>query len=206
MLFANHEYTNETIMFPAGMPAAADARAIGRAAHGLSVVELERKNKNKPWSYVRGARLNRRFLTDTAYELTGPAAGSALLKTAADPAGRGHPGTLGNCSGGTTPWGTILSGEENFNGYFARPGTSAADKRYGLTSKPTARQWELDDPRFDTRNAGYENEANRFGWIVEVDPFDPTSTPKQAHRAGPLQARGRQRDRRRVRPRGGLHG
>ena len=97
----------------------------------------------------------------------------------ADPSGRAIKGTLGNCSGGTTPWGTILSGEENFNGYFVAPGTSAADKRYGLTSKPTARQWELDDPRFDTRNPGYENEANRFGWIVEVDPFDPTSTPKK---------------------------
>ncbi len=178
VLFANHEYTNETIMFPASLPAA-DVRAIGAAAHGLSVVELERRNKNKPWSYVKGARLNRRYLNNTAYELTGPVAGSPLVRTKADPAGRTILGTLGNCAGGTTPWGTILSGEENFNGYFVAPGTSAEDKRYGLTNKPTARQWELDDPRFDTRTAGYENEANRFGWIVEVDPFDPTSTPKK---------------------------
>lgn len=178
VLFTNHEYTNESIMLPAGFDAA-EARAIGRAAHGLTVVELERANKNKPWSYVKGAGLNRRFLTDTTYELDGPAAGSPLLKTAADPSGRAIQGTLGNCSGGTTPWGTILSGEENFNGYFAAPGTSDADKRYGLTSKPTARQWELDDPRFDTRNPGYQNEANRFGWIVEVDPFDPSSTPRK---------------------------
>lgn len=178
VLFANHEYTNETIMFPATM-AAADVRAVGAAAHGLSVVELERKNKNKPWSYVKGAKLNRRYLNSTTYELTGPAAGSALVKTAADPSGRAIKGTLGNCSGGTTPWGTILSGEENFNGYFVSPGTSDSDKRYGLTSSSTARKWELDDPRFDTRNAGYENETNRFGWIVEVDPFDPTSTPKK---------------------------
>ena len=178
VLFTNHEYTNESIMVPAGFDAA-ETRAIGRAAHGLTVVELERKNKNKPWSYVRGAALNRRFLTDTTYELDGPAAGSALLKTTADPSGRAIKGTLGNCSGGTTPWGTILSGEENFNGYFVTPGTSEPDKRYGLTSKPTARQWELDDPRFDTRNPGYENEANRFGWIVEVDPFDPNSTPRK---------------------------
>jgi secreted PhoX family phosphatase len=178
VLFANHEYTNESIMFPATMPAA-DVRAVGQAAHGLTVVELERKNKNKPWSYVKGAGLNRRYLNSTVYELTGPVAGSALVKTAGDPSGRKIKGTLGNCSGGTTPWGTILSGEENFNGYFVSPGTSAEDKRYGLTSKATARQWELDDPRFDTRTAGYENEANRFGWIVEVDPFDPTSTPKK---------------------------
>lgn len=178
VLFTNHEYTNENIMVPAGFDAA-EKRAIGRAAHGLTVVELERKNKNKPWNYVQGAALNRRFLTDTSYELTGPAAGSALVSTIADPAGRTIKGTLGNCSGGTTPWGTILSGEENFNGYFVSAGTSAADKRYGLTSKPTARQWELDDPRFDTRNPGYANEGNRFGWIVEVDPLDPNSTPRK---------------------------
>ncbi|XAS66613.1 PhoX family phosphatase [Micrococcaceae bacterium Sec5.7] len=183
VLFANHEYTNENIMFPASTPAA-DARAIGAAAHGLSVVELERKNKNKPWSYVKGAELNRRFLNKTTYELTGPAAGSALVRTVADPSGRAIKGTLGNCSGGTTPWGTILSGEENFNGYFVSPGTSAGDKRYGLSSSATARKWELDDPRFDTRNAGYENEANRFGWIVEIDPFDPTSTPKKRSALG----------------------
>jgi secreted PhoX family phosphatase len=178
VLFANHEYTNDGIMFPASMPAA-DVRAVGAAAHGLSVVELERQNKNTPWSYVRGAGLNRRYLNSTVYELTGPAAGSPLVKTVDDPTGRTIKGTLGNCSGGTTPWGTVLSGEENFNGYFVSPGTSESDKRYGLTSSATARNWELDDPRFDTRNAGYGNEANRFGWIVEVDPFDPTSTPKK---------------------------
>lgn len=178
VLFSNHEYTNDAIMFPPTMPAD-QMRAVGAAAHGLSVVELERKNKTKPWSYVKGAELNRRFLNSTVYELTGPAAGSALVKTVEDPAGRFIKGTLGNCAGGTTPWGTILSGEENFQGYFVGNGTSAGDKRYGITSKPTARQWELDEPRWDTRNPGYENEANRFGWIVEVDPFDPTSTPKK---------------------------
>jgi secreted PhoX family phosphatase len=178
LLFANHEYTNENIMFPATMPAD-QVRAVGAAAHGLSVVELERRNKNQPWTYVKGAPLNRRFLNNTVYELTGPVAGSALVKTVADPTGRLIKGTLGNCAGGTTPWGTILSGEENFNGYFVAPGTSASDKRYGLTANATARKWELDDPRWDTRNAGYGNETNRFGWIVEVDPFDPTSTPRK---------------------------
>ncbi|WP_082045944.1 PhoX family protein [Arthrobacter sp. L77] len=178
VLFANHEYTNENIMVPPTTPAA-EVRGIGKAAHGLSVVELERKNRNKPWSYVQGAPLNRRYLTTTAYEVTGPAAGSDLLKTKDDPAGRSILGTLGNCAGGTTPWGTILSGEENFNGYFVAAGTSDGDRRYGITSKPTARGWEIDEPRFDTRNAGYENEKHRFGYIVEVDPFDPTSTPRK---------------------------
>ncbi|MEV7606522.1 PhoX family phosphatase [Paenarthrobacter sp. NPDC089322] len=178
VLFANHEYTNEKIMLPKDFDAK-ETRAIGRAGHGLTVVELERKNKNQPWSYVQGAPLNRRFLTDTTYELTGPAAGTNLVKTIDDPEGRWIKGTLGNCAGGTTPWGTILSGEENFNGYFAAPGTSDGDKRYGITPTATARGWELDEPRFDTRNAGYANETNRFGWIVEVDPFNPDSTPKK---------------------------
>ncbi|MHA7272797.1 PhoX family protein [Arthrobacter sp. TMT4-20] len=178
VMFVNHEYTNEPIMVPPSLPAA-EVRGIGRAAHGLTVVELERHNASKAWKYVQGAPLNRRFLLDTPYELTGPAAGSDLVKTIDDPAGRTILGTLGNCAGGTTPWGTILSGEENFNGYFVSPGTSASDRRYGLTASPTARGWEADEPRLDTRNKGYQNEANRFGYIVEVDPFDRTSTPKK---------------------------
>ena len=178
VLFANHEYTNENIMVPPTLPAA-EVRGIGKAGHGLSVVELERRNRNKPWSYVQGAPLNRRFLTTTAYEVTGPAAGSNLLKTIDDPAGRMVLGTLNNCAGGTTPWGTILSGEENFNGYFVSGGTSDEDRRYGISSRPTRRGWEIDEPRFDTRNPGYENEKHRFGYIVEVDPFDPTSTPRK---------------------------
>ncbi|MDR6621971.1 PhoX family protein [Sinomonas atrocyanea] len=181
VLVANHEYTNENIMFPAAQLAgdAARVRAVARAAHGLSVVELTRRDRNSAWTYVQAAPLNRRYLLDTEYELTGPAAGSALLRTAADPAGRTVRGTLGNCAGGTTPWGTVLSGEENFNGYFRTPGTSAADRRYGLSDKATVRGWELDDPRFDARTPGYENEPNRFGWVVEIDPMDPTATPKK---------------------------
>lgn len=178
VMFVNHEYTNENIMFPPTMPVE-EQREIGLAAHGLTVVELQRDNVNKPFSYVKGARLNRRFLNDTPYRLTGPAAGSDLLKTKDDPTGTKVLGTFGNCSGGMTPWGTLLSGEENFHGYFVGEGTSATDKRYGITSKSTVRGWENTDPRFDTRNEGYKNETNRFGWIVEVDPFDPTSTPKK---------------------------
>ncbi|WP_077490512.1 PhoX family protein [Sinomonas mesophila] len=192
VLFANHEYTNENIMF-SDAEIAADperVRAVSRAAHGLSVVELERKNTTEAWSYVKGAPRNRRYLLDTPYEVTGPAAGSDLLKTKDDPTGRRILGTLGNCAGGTTPWGTVLSGEENFQGYFRAPGTSAGDKRYGLKDSATTRKWELDDPRFDTRNPGYENEANRFGWIVEIDPLDPTSTPKKHTMLGRLKHEG----------------
>ena len=200
VLFANHEYTNNGLMFSDAELAAdpARARAVARAAHGLTVVELERKNTSEAWSYVKGAPRNRRFLMDTTYELTGPAAGSDLLKTKDDAAGRWVKGTLGNCSGGVTPWGTILSGEENFNGFFVGRNVNPLDpkavspeqKRYGLTTSATSQKWELDDPRFNGNNAGYENEPNRFGWIVEVDPLDPTSTPKKHTMLGRLKHEG----------------
>ncbi|MFC0673755.1 PhoX family protein [Brachybacterium hainanense] len=178
VMFVNHEYTNENIMLPADIDPA-EAIEIGLAAHGLSVVELEREDQATPYAYVRGAELNRRFLSDTEYALTGPAAGHELLQTVEDPEGRTVLGTFGNCSGGLTPWGTLLSGEENFNGYFRSPGTSEAEARYGLKDEATARGWENAHDRFDTRNPGYENEPNRFGWIVEVDPWDPASTPRK---------------------------
>jgi secreted PhoX family phosphatase len=113
----------------------------------------------------------------TPFTVTGPAAGSALLRTAADPTGRTVLGTLNNCAGGTTPWGTVLSGEENINGYFRTRGTDPADARYGFRDAETARGWEHEDPRFDARTPGYENEPNRFGWIVELDPFAPDEPP-----------------------------
>ena len=182
LLVCNHEYVNPQIMFPAAPASAAEEaerRNIFRTAVGLSVVELERGSRGKPWSYIRGAKLNRRITLDTVFELTGPAAGSELLKTAADPRGRYVSGTLGNCAGGSTPWGTVLSGEENFNGFFRTDGTSAEDKRYGLGNKATAMGWEQEDGRFDARGAATRNEPNRFGYIVEIDPEDPTSRPRK---------------------------
>ncbi|MFC7374811.1 alkaline phosphatase PhoX [Brachybacterium sp. GCM10030267] len=178
VMFVNHEYTNENIMFPADTDQD-DIIEIGMAAHGLTVVELERENAISPYSYVQGAELNRRIHLDDEFALTGPAAGSDLVTTADDPKGRTVLGTLGNCAGGLTPWGTLLSGEENFHGYFRAPGTSEAEQRYGLADRETSRLWEQKYDRFDARNEGYENEPNRFGWIVEVDPFDPESTPRK---------------------------
>ncbi|MDC7122545.1 PhoX family phosphatase [Cellulomonas fimi] len=178
-LVVNHEYTNENIMFPpAATPEELDRqRRVAMASHGLSVVGLYRERKGRPWTYKVGARVNRRITASTPFTFSGPAAGSALLRTVADPAGTTPRGTLNNCAGGTTPWGTVLSGEENVNQYFRTAGTSAADKRYGFADKATTRGWENVDPRFDARNPGYENEPHRFGWIVEVDPEDPTAPP-----------------------------
>ncbi|WP_210604871.1 PhoX family protein [Brevibacterium oceani] len=176
LLFSNQEYTNDAIMYPTDMDPA-DQRAISREAHGLTVAELMRKDEKSAWKVDVNGRRNRRFLIDTEYAFTGPAAGSDLLRTKDYPGGDKVQGTLGNCSGGLTPWGTLVSGEENFNSYFRSPGTSAADKRYGLSNEESANGWESDVDRFDTNNAGYGNETNRFGWIVEVDPWDPNSTP-----------------------------
>jgi secreted PhoX family phosphatase len=176
VLFANHEYVNPGIMFPPDMDQAV-ARAVARQAQGLSVVDLTRSGPEQPWQVNVDGEHNRRFLIETEYEFTGPAAGSSLLQTKDYPEGDRAQGTLGNCSGGLTPWGTLLSGEENFNTYFVSAAASEAEKRYGMLSEPTETGWEQDLERFDTRNEGYENEANRFGWIVEVDPWDPESTP-----------------------------
>src|SRR5699024_12691878 len=76
-----------------------------------------------------------------------------------------------------TAWGTVGCGEENFDSYFNAQGTAAADNRYGLSNEDSANGCENDLDRFDTNAPGYANEANRFGWIVEVDPWDPDSTP-----------------------------
>jgi secreted PhoX family phosphatase len=181
ILCCNHEYTNRAIMFPPSTSPEAEAEVLRTlmAAHGFTVVEVERRAAGRPWRYVRGARLNRRITATTLFKLTGPAAGSDLLATAADPTGRRVHGTFGNCSGGTTPWGTILSGEENFNGYFVADPTAKGSARYGLTNTPSQYGWEKIDARFDATKAGYANEPNRFGYIVEIDPTDPRSTPRK---------------------------
>lgn len=176
VLVANHEYTNEAIMFPPDMDPETRVRSAW-AAHGMSVVELRRRCRGERWTYVPGARLNRRITLDTTFRMDGPAAGSELLRTAEDPRGRRVRGTMNNCSGGTTPWGTVLSGEENFVQYFRAVGTGPREARYGLGGEGDERGWRAVDPRWDASTADYANEPNRFGWIVEVDPTRPHSTP-----------------------------
>ncbi|HEY7721493.1 MAG TPA: PhoX family phosphatase [Pedococcus sp.] len=194
VLVCNNEYTNDELMFRgyAGRESLTPEQLrITMAAHGMSVVEVRRRNGSSPWRYVKGGRLNRRITATTPFRLTGLAAGSALVQTTADPSGRRVLGTFANCAGGTTPWGTVLSGEENFNGYFAA-GQGPADQaaayaRYGLANS-TGRGWERVDPRFDLTQE--PNEANRFGYIVEVDPMDPGSTPVKHTALGRLKHEG----------------
>lgn len=186
LLVVNHEYTNEELMFPglgrqdlkasafAGMTA--ELVDIEMAAHGGSVIEIRRTGGR--WAVVPGSRHARRITAQTPMTLSGPAAGSDRLKTAADPTGRAVRGTINNCAGGTTPWGTWLTCEENINYYFSGalpPGSAEAanHRRLGLPGNLYA--WGRFHGRFDL---GREpNEPNRFGWVVEIDPFDPGSVP-----------------------------
>ena len=185
VLICNHEYTNESLMFRGWVnDAAASVEQLrtSMAAHGLSVVEVSRRNVSQPWKYDPQGRKNRRITAHTPFKVTGPAAGSSYLKTTADPKATKVLGTLNNCSGSVTPWGTILSGEENFNQYFrvtAAPTnaeTAAGYQRYGIATGG-GRDWYRADNRFDT--AVEPNEPHRFGWVVEIDPDDPASTPRK---------------------------
>lgn len=185
VLVANHEYTSEEMMHY-GYDSAAPTRdqvEIGWASHGLSVVVLKEDGNSGDLTPVVGHDLNRRITATSEFVLSGPAAGSDLLKTTADAEGALALGTLNNCAGGVTPWGTVLSGEENFNQYFANAGlvtdptAKARLARYGLTGAASERKWEQYDPRFDVLQE--PNEPNRFGWIVELDPYDPDWTPRK---------------------------
>nr|WP_221380456.1 PhoX family phosphatase [Actinoplanes polyasparticus] len=192
LLVVNHEYTNEELMFPGFTSLDAltvEQIKVAMAAHGLSVVEIERAGRTGQWTPVRSKRLpyNKRITAlETVFKLTGPVVGTSAVKTAADPRGQWVIGTLNNCAGGVTPWGTVLSGEENFNQYFVGGDAVAeADKpklnRYGITTTARypsgSRKWDRAQERFDL--AKHPNEANRFGWIVEVDPFDPDAPPRK---------------------------
>ncbi len=178
LLVANHEYTDEVLMFR-GYDEANPTREqveTAWAAHGLSAVVVEGNERTGALTAVPRHHLNRRVTVTTEFTLTGPVAGSDLVKTSADPTGTKVRGTLNNCSGGTTPWGTTLHGEENFNQYFAHS-SRATDKRYGIGTGASERQWEKYDKRFDV--AQEPNEVHRFGYVVEFDPYDPTSTPRK---------------------------
>jgi len=175
LLVVNHEYTDDGLLHPGGMAHWSAAKvAKAQAAHGLSVAEVRRDGAGR-WQLVRPSPFARRITATTPLNLSGPAAGHPLLRTAADPAGRQVLGTLANCGSGLTPWGTVLVAEENWAWYFAAGGApSAAQRRWGIGETSWLR-WEVHDDRFDLRR--HPNEAHRFGWLVEVDPFDPHSVP-----------------------------
>jgi secreted PhoX family phosphatase len=184
LLVVNHEYINPEYFYAPGTddndwlaPFTFDKAKKGQAAHGVGVYHVRRAADGR-WTHVKNSPYNRRITGYTPMAIGGPAAGHALLQTAADATGTTVLGTLNNCANGRTPWGTYLTCEENFNGYFGWNGTrtpTALERRYGVTQNGFGYRWHTADPRFDV-NAN-PNEPNRFGWIVEIDPFAPDSRP-----------------------------
>jgi len=184
LLCVNHEYTDTELMF-GGLPGYSGGGKLSRelteieaAAHGLAILEIRRRDKQ--WEVVRDSRYNRRLHTRSVFEISGPAAGDRRMKTTADPTGRQVFGTLNNCAGGVTPWGTVLSCEENFNKYFRGDAskTTEADAlgRYGVAEGgDLAESWAEHDERFHVEREPHE--SNRFGWVVEYDPYNPLSRP-----------------------------
>jgi len=183
MLFTcNNEYTNRSVIWgnrAEGKFETDDDVVKGKMAHGLSVIEIAQTDGK--WGIVKDSPYNRRVTPDTEMELTGPAAGHDLLKTAADPNGTKSLGTWNNCGNGSTPWGTYLACEENFNGYYSAEDpehvVSPELARYGVSAEDWGYGWATVDERFDVSK--HPNEPNRNGYVVELDPTDPNSTPKK---------------------------
>ena len=191
LLVMNHEYN--TTLAPAYTdyltlfgPTPAPANTLERvnkaiSAWGCSVLHI--KKTAGTWALVMDSVYNRRITAATPMLLTGPAAGDDKLKTSADTTGTEVLGTINNCGNGYTPWGTYLTCEENFNNNFGTTvdptvdGRTVSMKRYGITKNTSGYAWEVQHTRFDYKIE--PNESNRFGWIVEIDPFDPTSKPKK---------------------------
>jgi secreted PhoX family phosphatase len=184
LLCVNFEYTDTHLMFP-GLKEGDVAQVtkaqteIELAAHGHAIVEIARDNATNRWSVVLDSPYNRRITAlATECRMSGPAAGHPRLKTSADPSGRRVVGTLNNCAGGKTPWGTVLIAEENFDQYFAgdveKSPEASNHKRIGIKATSPYAWWRHHD-RFNIDKE--PNEPNRFGWIVEIDPYDPQSVP-----------------------------
>ncbi|WP_449288629.1 PhoX family protein [Marinobacter lacisalsi] len=206
LLVINHEYINPTL-HPNGFNSnKLEDGSIQRSeaevrkeqmAHGVSVIEV--KKSGSQWEIVKDSRYGRRVTAQTPMNLTGPAAGVDLLKTASDITGKRVLGTINNCAMGQTPWGTYLTCEENWKNYFVNrdPDDYSSRREHhrygvaqGLNSKNYA--WDSVDARFNAtpdesqRYLGQVNEPNRFGWVVEFDPFDPESVPKKRTALGRL--------------------
>ena len=184
LLCVNHEMVHSTLMFPGVMEQYDDKRSkemcdLEMVAHGHSIVEVARIDGK--WTVKYDSPYNRRITPlDTAMALTGPAAGHKRMKTRDDPTGRRVLGTFANCAGGETPWGTVMIAEENIQHYFGGSPRGTSEEANHADMKLTNEvyfSWHKHYPRFDL--AAEPHEPNRFGWMVEIDPYDPTSTPKK---------------------------
>jgi hypothetical protein len=188
LLCVNHEYTDDGLLHSDGMKQwSAEKVAKAQAAHGVSIIEIRRERDS--WQLVRSSRYARRITADTPIAISGPAAGNAGMRTANDPLGRFVLGTINNCAMGVTPWGTYLTCEENFNGYFRAPKDATPEhKRYGISQKTAGYRWHEHDERFDLEK--HPSEANRFGWVVEIDPLRPDTMPVKRTALGRMKHEG----------------
>ena len=209
LLVLNHEYINQTFLHPTGPtnkgtgPRPEDEVIREVNAHGVSIIHLKKDSKTQAVEILKNSIFNRRITASTPMTFTGVAAGSTLLSTRFSPSGLKTRGTQNNCGNGYTPWGTYLTAEENFIGYFVRNATDdtlrsaneiVALNRYGLKQGAKSRyQWETatgsleQQDMYDRWNASvivgksasedYRNIPNTFGWIVEIDPFDSRQDP-----------------------------
>jgi uncharacterized protein len=207
----NHEATTDETLSSLFLHATGGTTTLPRPAaeidketaiHGITVVEI--KKTSGQFAYVQDSAFNFRIHQQTAVDIYGPARGNALLVTKYSNLGHATRGTLNNCGTGRTPWGTLVTGEENWAGYFTRSSTddtariSAGDsksvtslKRYGRAAGKASRHgWEtggVDDKyaRWDISLTGaaatddYRNELNGMGYIVEIDPYDKTKTARK---------------------------
>ncbi|MDO6461243.1 PhoX family phosphatase [Granulosicoccaceae sp. 1_MG-2023] len=198
LLCINHEYIDQNALHPTGptRDESSGLRTVAEEirkeiyAHGVTVVRIQKSAGR--WSVVTDDEHNRRITGASECDIAGPLAGHADLITPYSPNGLLARGTLNNCGNGYTPWGTYLTCEENWPGYFCNHGTmSEAQQRIGLSSEPTRYGWEelagdaseTDDefgrfnvtPLGSDATADYRNEANGHGYVVEIDPYDPTS-------------------------------
>ncbi len=201
LIVQNHEYTDDVLLFPDGV-AGWNQEKTNKSlnAHGVGIIEVKQGDDDADcgfglpggstgWHVVRPSRFARRITGQTPIAIGGPAAGDPRLMTSADPTGRLALGTLNNCAMGFTPWGTYLACEENFNGYFRKTGTQTElERRYGITAAGFGYLWHTTDARFSVD--AEPNEPNRFGWVVEIDPFKPDSTPVKRTALGRLKHEG----------------
>jgi secreted PhoX family phosphatase len=206
LIVQNHENINQQYLHPAGPTSVGGVRPEAEAqkeidCHGLSVTEYV-EGAGRAWSYVANSSFNRRITPATPMTFNGPVRGTDFLRTAFSNDGTSGRGTINNCANGVTPWATNLTCEENWAGYFRRSGDNAARTakeltalaRYGVSSSTGNFGWSTvvaADPsntlfrRWDARATGaaatadFRNEPNQFGWVVEVDPYVPTSTPRK---------------------------
>lgn len=181
ILVTNNEYTTLEVFYGNNVsqrPESEDDVLKGQAATGISIYEIEQKNGK--WTIKKDSQYNRRIHTKTPMEITGPARGYALMKTSVDPEGVEVLGTYNNCGNGKTPWGTYLACEENFNGYYSSDDDSKITpelKRYGIGAEDRGYGWGTYDKRFKVNVE--PNEANRAGYVVEIDPSNPNTKPRK---------------------------